>query len=149
MSNTLEDTLSWFQTAIPEPDNKNIRSQFCAHLEEFNELLREVHTTDHSLLTLITAASNNLSDIQNCLKQMTPPDFSFPDRQATLDAICDGLVTGTGLAHMLGMDVINGLNEVNRSNFSKFDEDGKPIFSETGKIIKGKNYSPPNLDPYV
>lgn len=149
MNNVLENTLSWFETAIPEPNGNNIRPQFCAHLEEFNELLREVHTNDHALLTLITAASKNLSDIQSRLKQMAPPEFSFPDRQATLDAICDGLVTGTGLAHMLGMDVINGLEEVNRSNYSKFDANGKPIFNENGKIIKGGNYTPPDLSSFV
>jgi hypothetical protein len=49
---------------------------------------------------------------------------------------------------MLDMDVLGALEEVNRSNFSKF-ENGKAVFDENGKITKGKNYSKPNLKPFV
>ena len=38
-----------------------------------------------------------------------------------------------------------GLSEVHRSNMSKLGEDGKPIYREDGKILKGPNYTPPDL----
>ena len=65
-----------------------------------------------------------------------------------LDALADGIVTATGMAHMAGMDIVGALGEVNRSNWSKF-EDGKPVFNENGKIAKGKDYSKPELKPYL
>ena len=146
----LEETNRWFQVAVPAPDTKNIRAQFAAHVEEFNELLVEVHTNDHTLLTLINAAEKNLADVIKRLRSIEAEvALGFPNRVNALDAICDGLVTGTGLAHMLNMDVISGLEEVNRSNFSKFDDDGTPIFNESNKIIKGENYTPPDLTSFV
>ena len=61
-----------------------------------------------------------------------------------LDALCDQIVTAVGVAHMFGMNIEGAMDEVNRSNFSKF-VDGKPVFNEHGKIIKGPNYTPPDL----
>lgn len=66
------------------------------------------------------------------------------DKVQMLDDIVDEIVTRVGLAHMMGFDLLGALAEVNRSNFSKF-EDGKPVFDENGKITKGKHYTPPNL----
>ena len=146
----LGETQRWFQVAVPNPDAKNIRVQLSAHIEEVAELLAEVHTNDFITLSLLTAALKNLTQLKDRLRQPVGCVYiSFPDRQATLDGICDGLVTGTGLAHMLSMDAVGGLSEVNRSNFSKFDDDGMPIFNEIGKIVKGENYTPPDLKPYV
>lgn len=50
----------------------------------------------------------------------------------------------------MGMDWEGALKEVNRSNYSKFDNEGKPIFLANGKIAKSSNYTPPNfLLPYL
>ena len=69
---------------------------------------------------------------------------------AFLDSIADQLVTATGCATVHGMDPVGALNEVNRSNFSKFDEQGEPIYHpETHKLMKGPNYSEPNLAPFI
>jgi predicted HAD superfamily Cof-like phosphohydrolase len=65
-----------------------------------------------------------------------------------LDSLADQIVTAIGVAHMFGFDISGALAEVNRSNFSKF-EDGKPVFDANGKITKGKNYTPPELTPYI
>ena len=48
---------------------------------------------------------------------------------------------------MLGYDMDAAIDEVDRSNWSKFDEDGKPIFNENGKVMKGPNYTKPKLKP--
>jgi hypothetical protein len=69
------------------------------------------------------------------------------DRKETLDGLCDTTVTAVGLAHLLGMDYRGGLKEVDRSNWSKF-EDGVPVMKGL-KISKGKDYTPPNLEDYV
>jgi hypothetical protein len=54
----------------------------------------------------------------------------------------------TKKAHMFGLDLIGALNEVNRSNYSKFVDD-KAVFNENGKIAKGPNYSKPDLTPFL
>jgi len=65
-----------------------------------------------------------------------------------LDALADQIVTATGVGTFLGMNVPGALAEVNRSNYSKF-EDGEPVFNENKKVMKGKDYTPPDLTPYV
>lgn len=65
-----------------------------------------------------------------------------------LDSLADQIVTAVGVAHMMGFDILGALEEVNRSNFSKF-EDGKPVFDANGKITKGKDYVKPNLEHFV
>ena len=49
---------------------------------------------------------------------------------------------------MEGMDIVGALDEVNRSNFSKF-VNGKPVFDENGKIKKGANYKEPDLKRFT
>jgi len=66
-----------------------------------------------------------------------------------LDSLCDQVVTGTGVAHMQGYHFVDALVEVNLSNWSKFDAQGRPIFNEHGKIIKGPNYYKPDLVSYA
>jgi predicted HAD superfamily Cof-like phosphohydrolase len=63
------------------------------------------------------------------------------------DALGDQLyiLYGTILAHGMGDIIVNIFNEIHRSNMSKLDEDGNPIYREDGKIIKGPNYSKPNF----
>ena|SRR5689334_25423988 len=63
--------------------------------------------------------------------------------------IADGLadmvyiICGTALAY--GIPLEDVFNEVHRSNMTKLDTDGNPIFREDGKILKGPNYEPPNI----
>ena len=49
----------------------------------------------------------------------------------------------------MGWDLDEALNRVHTSNLSKLDEDGKPIYREDGKVLKGPNYAPPNLEDLV
>ena len=147
MTHPLEETYRWFTKAVPTPTDKNIRVQLGVHLEEVGELLAEMHTNDHTTMVLLETTRKNLHDLSKRLKE-TDPSVVFPDRRATLDAICDQLVTGTGFAYMLGMDPVGGLAEVNESNWSKF-VDGEPQFDENKKIKKGPNYRKPDLSPFV
>ncbi len=49
----------------------------------------------------------------------------------------------------MGWDLDEALHRVHESNMSKLDENGKPIYREDGKVLKGPNYAPPNLDDLV
>ena len=52
-------------------------------------------------------------------------------------------------AENMGWDLDEALHRVHESNMSKLDEDGKPIYREDGKVLKGPDYKPPNLEDLV
>ena len=52
-------------------------------------------------------------------------------------------------AENMSWDLDEALHRVHQSNMSKLDEDGKPIYREDGKVLKGPNYAPPNLEDLV
>ena len=76
---------------------------------------------------------------------------SIDENQAVeiLDSLCDQIVTAIGVGYMMGFDMVGALQEVNLSNWSKFDENGNPIFNENGKIVKGENYFKPDLAKFL
>jgi predicted HAD superfamily Cof-like phosphohydrolase len=67
------------------------------------------------------------------------------------DALGDQLyiLIGTILAHGMGNIIEGVFNEIHRSNMSKLDENGNPIFREDGKVLKGNNYSKPNINQFL
>ena len=67
------------------------------------------------------------------------------------DALADQLyiLLGTIVSHGMQEVIEPIFNEVHRSNMSKLGADGKPIYREDGKILKGENYSPPNISQYL
>ena len=65
------------------------------------------------------------------------------------DALTDILVVTYGAAASWGLEIDKCFNEVHRSNMSKLSGDGKPIYNEYGKVMKGPNYSPPDLKKIV
>ena len=65
------------------------------------------------------------------------------------DALTDILVVTYGAGVAFGIDLDKCFKEVHRSNMSKLSEDGKPIYNEFGKVMKGPNYSKPNLKQFL
>ena len=65
------------------------------------------------------------------------------------DALTDILYVTYGAGHAFGIDLDKCFAEVQRSNMSKLDDNGKPIFKENGKVLKGPNYFKPNLKQYL
>ena len=65
------------------------------------------------------------------------------------DALTDILYVTYGAGHAFGIDLDKCFNEVQNSNMSKLGEDGKPIYNEKGKVMKGPNYFKPNLRKFV
>ena len=61
------------------------------------------------------------------------------------DALTDILYVTYGAGHAFGIDLDKCFTEVQRSNMSKLGEDGKPIYRDDGKVMKGPNYFEPNL----
>ena len=64
------------------------------------------------------------------------------------DALTDLLYVTYGAGHAFGIDLDKCFDEVQNSNMSKLGEDGKPIYNEFGKVMKGPNYFKPNLGKF-
>lgn len=80
---------------------------------------------------LLAAANNDLVEIADSLGDM-------------LYILC-----GTIIEHGLQHKIDEVFDEIQRSNMSKLGEDGKPIYREDGKVLKGPNYSKPNIAPII
>ena len=65
------------------------------------------------------------------------------------DALTDILYVTYGAGHAFGIDLDKCFHEVQNSNMSKLDEDGKPTYREDCKVLKSKNYKPPTLTDLV
>ena len=65
------------------------------------------------------------------------------------DALTDILYVTYGAGHAFGIDLDKCFDEVQNSNMSKLDENGKPIYNEYGKVMKGPNYFKPDLSKFV
>ena len=71
------------------------------------------------------------------------------DLKEIADALTDILYVTYGAGYAYGIDLDKCFKEVQRANMSKLGKDGKPIFNEKGKVMKGPNYSEPNLKQFV
>ena len=65
------------------------------------------------------------------------------------DALTDILYVTYGAGHAFGIDLDQCFDEVQNSNMSKLDDNGKPIYNESGKVMKGPNYFKPDLSKFV
>tara|TARA_B100000900_G_scaffold387310_1_gene378424 strand:+ start:279 stop:650 length:372 start_codon:yes stop_codon:yes gene_type:complete len=65
------------------------------------------------------------------------------------DALTDILYVTYGAGHALGINLDKCFEEVQNSNMSKLDENGKPIYNDAGKVMKGPNYFKPDLSKFV
>jgi|TARA_B110000008_G_scaffold240350_1_gene247647 predicted HAD superfamily Cof-like phosphohydrolase len=65
------------------------------------------------------------------------------------DALTDILYVTYGAGHAFGIDLDKCFNEVQSSNMSKLDKNGKPIYNDSGKVMKGPNYFKPDLSKFV
>ena len=71
------------------------------------------------------------------------------DIKEVADALTDILYVTYGAGHAFGIDLDKCFQEVQDSNMSKLGSDGKPIYNEKGKVMKGPNYFKPDLGKYV
>ena len=65
------------------------------------------------------------------------------------DALTDILYVTYGAGHAFGINLDKCFEEVQNSNMSKLDENGKPIYNEHGKVMKGPNYFKPDLSKFL
>ncbi len=93
---------------------------------------------------------NNLriSLIEEELKELKDALFN-KDIKEIADALTDILYVTYGAGHAFGINLDDCFSEVQRSNMSKLGNDGKPIYNEHGKVMKGPNYFEPDLKKFL
>ena len=88
-------------------------------------------------------------DLINEEVQELQDGFSKGSMLEIADALTDILYVVYGAGHAFGIDLDECFFEVHRSNMTKLGPNGRPLYRDDGKILKGANYSEPNLTPYV
>ena len=146
----ISSIVDWFKLAVPEPTDRNRNVQSGAHAEEFAEMLGTLTFSAPGMPPTHGESTAPYASVERWASHMKSGEISVSvhDRTGLLDSLCDQIVTAIGVAHMFGLDIRGALDEVNRSNYSKF-VDGKPQFDANGKIAKPATYSPPDLSPFV
>ena len=71
------------------------------------------------------------------------------DLLETADALTDILYVAYGAGHAFGIDLDKCFEEVQSSNMSKLGENGKPIYNDSGKVMKGPKYFKPDLSKFI
>jgi predicted HAD superfamily Cof-like phosphohydrolase len=145
----LKQIKTWFEKAVPQPEQKNLNTQMGVHIEEVAEMLETITASTPEM-------QQKLDDLRRATEEVATDmktgkmEISITDPVEFADALCDQIVTAVGNGHMAGIEILGAAGEVANSNDSKFDDDGMPIFNpETNKIMKGPRYFKPNLSPFV
>ena len=89
----------------------------------------------------ISLINEELEELKEAIKNQ--------DLKETIDALTDILYVTYGAGHSFGVNLDDCFEEVQSSNMSKLDENGKPIYNESGKVMKGPNYFKPDLSKFV
>ena len=71
------------------------------------------------------------------------------DLKESVDALTDILYVTYGAGHAFGVNLDNCFDEVQKSNMIKLEKDGKPIYNEAGKVMKGPDYFKPDLSKFI
>lgn len=144
---SIETIQLWHERARPNPTDKDFNVQLGCHFEEIAEMLSVISPSDEQGYRdqAVIDAEEAVTILAGLLKS-GQLDVSFLlDRKAFLDSIADQVVTAVGVGHCARMKTAEAIDRVNASNWSKF-VDGQPVFNEQGKIAKGPDYAPPNLE---
>ena len=89
----------------------------------------------------ISLISEELEELKQAIKNN--------DLKEAVDALTDILYVTYGAGHAFGVNLDKCFDEVQKSNMSKLGEDGKPIYNEAGKVMKGPSYFKPDLSKFI
>ena len=122
-------------------------------MSNFNKVKIFMETFDQEVKSKPSFSSEKINDLRyelireelNELKEA----LKNKDILEVADALTDILYVTYGAGHAFGIDLDKCFEEVQQSNMSKLDENGKPIYNENGKVMKGPSYFKPNLTRFV
>ena len=98
-------------------------------------------STEKINLLRISLIKEELEELQEAIRENNILEVA--------DALTDILYVTYGAGHAFGINLDKCFNEVQESNMSKLGENGKPIYNENGKVMKGPNYFKPELSKFI
>ena len=112
-------------------------------MEKFGQMVRtEPQFPDDKTMQLrLDLIKEELSELEEAMKTKNLKEVA--------DALTDILYVTYGAGYAYGIDLDQCFKEVQRANMSKLGKDGKPIYNDKGKVMKGPNYSAPNLKQFT
>jgi predicted HAD superfamily Cof-like phosphohydrolase len=135
----------WQRRANPNISYEAFLTQLGCFFEEVAEVLDETDVTDINHKLLLSNAADLMERISVLLKDHEM-QLRLRSREDFLKEMCDVVVTCVGSCYAGDMAIVSAIEEVNRSNWSKFDENGEPLRDKrTGKILKGERFSKADL----
>jgi len=96
---------------------------------------------DKTMQLRLDLIKEELSELEEAMKTKNLKEVA--------DALTDILYVTYGAGYAYGIDLDQCFKEVQRANMSKLGKDEKPIYNDQGKVMKGPNYTPPNLKQFV
>jgi predicted HAD superfamily Cof-like phosphohydrolase len=146
---SIDSIALWHNRARPAPTNTDFNVQLGCHLEEIVEMVESLRFTYKNGSGVDMPGKNSmiyqqLKDFSDGLKagRITA---QIVDTEGLLDALADQIVTAVGVGHCANTDIVQAVEIVNTSNWSKFSPEGEPYFDQNAKILKGPNYKAPDL----
>ena len=149
--NYIEDTAEWFEVSLDgkKPTPEQFTVQTGVHFEEVVEMIQALDSDDPETERLLKLSETALHALATHLKTQNTLVYAKDHTGLELlDALCDQIVTATGVGVFAGMHMPGALNEVNGSNWSKFLH-GKALRNPAGKIMKGPHYIKAVLAPFL
>ena len=112
-------------------------------MEKFGQMVRtKPQFPDNKTMELrFNLIKEELNELEEAMKTKNLKEVA--------DALTDILYVTYGAGYAYGIDLDQCFKEVQRANMSKLGEDGKPIYSDQGKVMKGPNYTKPDLSKFV
>tara|TARA_X000000368_G_scaffold292701_1_gene232726 strand:- start:109 stop:480 length:372 start_codon:yes stop_codon:yes gene_type:complete len=122
-------------------------------MTNFNDVKKFMETFGQEVKTKAEFPSDKIVKLRYDLIKEELNEFEEAIRGNNLkeiaDSLTDILYVTYGAGHAFGINLDKCFDEVQRSNMSKLGEDGKPIYNEQGKVMKGPNYFKPNLNKFI
>ena len=112
-------------------------------METFGQMVRvKPQFPDEKTMQLrLDLIKEELNELEDAMKTKNLKEIA--------DALTDILYVTYGAGYAYGVNLDKCFEEVQRANMSKLGNDGKPIFNDKGKVMKGPNYTPPDLKKFV
>ena len=122
-------------------------------MSNFNKVKTFMETFGQEVKNKPSFSSEKINDLRYELIREELDEFKEAlknkDILEVADALTDILYVTYGAGHAFGIDLDKCFEEVQKSNMSKLDKNNKPIYNESGKVMKGPSYFKPNLTKFV
>ena len=122
-------------------------------MSNFNKVKTFMETFGQEVKNKPSFSSDKINSLRYDLIKEELEEFKVAmenkDLLEVADALTDILYVTYGAGHAFGINLDKCFEEVQSSNMSKLDEDGKPIYNESGKVMKGPKYFKPDLTKFV